>query len=406
MPNKAQDDDLVMNMVELALMHTACDREAFLRRTCGDDSELFNEVWRYVQWEERMEGFLLEPLCTALADEHPFEPGDLLDDRFRIVREVAQGGMGIVYEAFDEKLQRRIALKYAKAGFGKRLSPEVRNATAISHPNVCKTFEIHTASTPRGEIDFLTMELLDGETLAERLSRGPVSEKEAHTIARQLCAGLAEAHRNQVIHGDLKSNNVILTTTADGAVRAVITDFGMARSVESAQPGMQSAPAGGTPDYMAPELWKGERATVASDTYALGVILSKLGSGRMWEHILDEVVHPGRIQRMGKVHVARLDQRADGHGPPPPFRLPGSLPGCLRSRCRSPKVHGHSSCSFCPRISMVKTAEARHRLKPLAIVPMDRRPLRRCILYLIRRECDPDDNSGRNLAPGVAGGVR
>src|SRR5258706_15374939 len=113
--------------------------------------------------------------------------------------------MGIVYEAVDEKLERRIALKCDKAEFRKRIPPEVRNASEISHPNVCKIFEIHTASTQQGEVDFLTMEFLDGQTLAERLQDGPLPEAEARTIARQLCAGLAEAHRNGVIHGDLKS---------------------------------------------------------------------------------------------------------------------------------------------------------------------------------------------------------
>ena len=122
--------------------------------------------------------------------EHPFEAGQLLHGRFRIVREVAQGGMGIVYEAVDEKLERRIALKCAKAGFRKRLPPEVRNASDISHPNVCKTFEIHTASTDHGDVDFLTMEFLDGETLADRLRRGPLAERRcASAIALQLCAG-------------------------------------------------------------------------------------------------------------------------------------------------------------------------------------------------------------------------
>src|SRR5579864_2785836 len=255
MHNKTPEDDVVMSLVDLALTRTVDDREAYVRSACDKDTELFNQVWRYVQLEERMDGFLLDPLYKVLSNEHPFEPGDLMDDRFRIVREMAQGGMGIVYEAFDEKLQRRVALKCAKAGFSKRLPPEVRNATAISHPNVCKTFEIHTTSSRLGEIDFLTMEFLEGETLADRVARGPMSEEEARTIALQLCAGLAEAHRNQVIHGDLKSNNVFLTSTSDGAIRAVITDFGLARKPETADRTVQSGQLGGTPDYMAPELF-------------------------------------------------------------------------------------------------------------------------------------------------------
>src|SRR5262249_44494262 len=142
-----------------------------------------------------------------------------------------------------------------KSGFHKRLPPEVRNASEISHPNVCKIFEIHTASTDHGEIDFLTMEFLEGPTLAERLFEGRLPGEEARIIADQLCAGLAEAHRNQVIHGDLKSNNIILTNTPQG-VRAVITDFGLARRPASQLPAGQSGEMAGAPDYMAPELLK------------------------------------------------------------------------------------------------------------------------------------------------------
>ena len=166
MKAKAQDDDLVMGLVERALASPPDDTESFLREACGDDPALLQQVRSYVEWEQRMEGFLAEPLYPRGFLEHPFEPGQLLEHRFRIIREMAQGGMGIVYEARDEKLDRRIALKCAKAGFRKRLPPEVRNASDISHPNVCKIFEIHTASTEHGDLDFLTMEFLDGETLS------------------------------------------------------------------------------------------------------------------------------------------------------------------------------------------------------------------------------------------------
>jgi hypothetical protein len=133
---REQDDELVMGLVEMALGKPSSNREAYLRENAADDSELFDRVWYYIEWEERMQGFLLDPLYPQTS-EPTFFPGELLDKRFRIVREVARGGMGIVYEAMDEKLERRIALKCAKAGFHKRLPPEVRNASEISHPNVC-----------------------------------------------------------------------------------------------------------------------------------------------------------------------------------------------------------------------------------------------------------------------------
>ncbi len=279
-PTRALDDDRVMNLVELALSRPRDERQAYLQSVCGGDNELFGAVWNYVQAEERMNGFLLDPLCDVPAPERPFEPGDLVEERFRVVREVARGGMGVVYEVVDVKLDKRVAIKCAQTGFKMRLPPEVRNGRSISHPNVCRIFEMHTASTAQGEVDFITMEFLDGETLSERLRAGRLPDAEAREIALQLCAGLAEAHRNQIIHGDLKSGNVILTKTAGGAMRAVITDFGLARGLDASLRNAQSAEAGGTPAYMAPELWKGEKASIASDIYALGVILFELASGK------------------------------------------------------------------------------------------------------------------------------
>ena len=281
MSPKLQHDELVMTVVETALRKPEEERLAYVRSACGDDTEVVTEVIDCLDWERRMNGFLLDPFYPPLTSESPFEPGDLLERRFRIVRELAQGGMGIVYEAMDEKLQRRIAIKCAKRGFRKRLPPEVRNASEISHPNICKIFEIHTAATPRGDLEFFTMEFLDGETLAERLRRGPLLREEAEAIALQVCAGLSEAHRKQVVHGDLKTSNIILTTDFGGKLRAVITDFGLARAPEGAARALPSGPLGGTPDYMAPELWKGAKLSVASDIYALGVILKEIASAKL-----------------------------------------------------------------------------------------------------------------------------
>ena len=306
---KTQDDEIVMRLVELAMNQPPERREACLRDACAGNRELFAEAWEYVRWNDRMRDFLLEPLCSPPQEcphdpadgsdenatktvvdwpvfgEYPIFPGDLLLSRFRIVHEVARGGMGIVYEAHDEKLGRRIALKCARRGYDKRLPHEVRHASQIGHPNVCRIFEIHTASTAHGEIDFFTMEFLDGETLRARLSRGPLPPREALTIGRQICGGLAEAHRNNVVHGDLKSSNVILARDADGNLRAVITDFGLARGPlghadEIAGVAAMASHAGGTPSYMAPELWKGDKPSIGSDVYALGVTLYELVANR------------------------------------------------------------------------------------------------------------------------------
>jgi len=270
------DNQRIMKLVEEALCLPEEEREPFLKQQCESHPEDFAQAMDYVEWEQRMQGFLLEPVIKREEGEPALQAGDLLQNRFRIVREVAQGGMGVVYEAQDEKLGRRIALKCAKAGFGNELPPEVRHATEVSHPNVCKLYEIHTATIGQRLVDFITMEFLEGEMLSTRLKRGLIPRPESFVIARQLAAGVAEAHRNGVIHGDIKSNNVILTKSIDGSLRAVVTDFGLAR-----REGGKSRGIWGTPGYMAPELWLGEQPSVASDIYALGVVFFEMATGEI-----------------------------------------------------------------------------------------------------------------------------
>ncbi len=273
------NDELVMSLVESALERSAEELEPYLRSVCGDNQDLYQDVRKRVEWEQRMGGFLRDPLIPSEIMNPRLEPGTRLADRFRIVREVGSGGMGVVYEAVDEKLNRRIAVKCAKAGFWARLPPEARSAREVSHYNVCKVHDVHTAPTPWGDLEFLTMELIEGETLTETLKRsGPLPVAKAHEIARQICAGLAQAHLQGVIHGDLKSSNILLAKSSEGTERAVITDFGLAKMMIDGGPHAMSE-RGGTSDYMAPELFRGERASVATDIYALGVLLHVILTG-------------------------------------------------------------------------------------------------------------------------------
>jgi len=134
--------------------------------------------------------FLLDPLFELSAPDDPFGAGDLAGGRFRILRKVGYGGMGMVFEAIDEKLERRVALKCARPGHHNRLPPEARAAREVSHYNVCKVHDLHTVDTPAGETDFLSMEFIEGQTLSERIrTGGPVPDREAREIAAQICAG-------------------------------------------------------------------------------------------------------------------------------------------------------------------------------------------------------------------------
>src|SRR3954447_2683088 len=168
MKQSAENDQHVMAIVSMALRQPPVERESYLRIACANDPALFEETAEAVRWEEQMGSFLLRPVLNSTEFPRPFEVGQTVSDRFEISKEIGEGGMGVVYEAFDRKRNQRIAIKSAKPGFHRLLSPELEGALKVRHPNVCLVNEIHTAQTNHGDIDFLSMELLQGETLWAR----------------------------------------------------------------------------------------------------------------------------------------------------------------------------------------------------------------------------------------------
>jgi serine/threonine protein kinase/tetratricopeptide (TPR) repeat protein len=331
MENSADQDQRVMNLLQAALKRPAAEREAFIQKECLGDLELLREVKEAAAWEERMGNFLREPLIACPSLDRHFQCGEIVGGRFEIIREVGEGGMGVVYEAFDRKRGQRICVKTAKLGFWRALSPELEGALKVRHPNICVVNEIHTAQTPGGEVDFLTMEFLEGVTLSAYLAdHGRFSPQEALLVARQLSAAVAEAHRSHIIHRDLKSNNVMVSRGADGGLRAVITDFGLAGEPSDFAQEL------GTPRYMAPELWRGAAATKASDVYALGVILYEMVTG------VGPGTHPARPSEC----VSGLDSRWDRAVMPCLSPLPADRPDAFevlsrierRPRSRTPLV--------------------------------------------------------------------
>ncbi|HYL39312.1 MAG TPA: serine/threonine-protein kinase [Bryobacteraceae bacterium] len=283
MQDKGELGELVMTLVDATLEQPPESRLSYINSACGGDPRLRLEVVKRVQWEERIQGFLLDTVTTTLGTlDRSFESGEYLAGRFRVIREIGQGGMGVVYEAFDEKLNRRVALKCAQAGHGHRLPPEARAAREVSHFNVCKVHDLHSAQTKFGEVEFLTMEFIEGETLSDRLRRkGPLDQIEAREIALQICAGLAQAHRQGVIHGDLKCGNVLLAQSPEGGMRAVVTDFGLASLQLPESVDNIASQQAGSFDYMAPELFSRSPASVASDLYALGVVFHVMLTGEI-----------------------------------------------------------------------------------------------------------------------------
>lgn len=231
-------------------------------------------------------------------------PERLVAGRYRIVRFLARGGMGEVYEAEDLELRERIALKTLRTLFGAdgssesraidRFKREVQLARKVTHPNVCRIFDLGVDGTGDARVVFLTMELIGGESLSDRLERGPFDAAEARRLLAQMAEALAAAHAAGVIHRDFKSSNVMLLPSPAGT-RAMVTDFGLARPSERAEPDGEPgdrAGAGdaalsqdnalvGSPKYMAPEQVEGLAITPAADVYALGIVAFEMVTGRV-----------------------------------------------------------------------------------------------------------------------------
>jgi eukaryotic-like serine/threonine-protein kinase len=211
-----------------------------------------------------------------------FADDELIAGRYRAVRFIARGGMGEVYEVEDTELHTRVALKTIRVDLVddeavlERFRSELGLARRVTHANVCRLFDLGFHDTPRGRITFLTMELLDGESLRQRIRRGRLEVKEALPIVEQMVAGLAAAHAFGIVHRDFKSDNVMLVPSPSGPARVVITDFGLARNVEGATLPTISGELKGTPAYMAPEQLTNGRITAAVDLYALGVVLYEM----------------------------------------------------------------------------------------------------------------------------------
>jgi tetratricopeptide (TPR) repeat protein len=221
-----------------------------------------------------------------------FAPGQIVSDRYRIIRFINHGGMGEVYEAEDLELKGRVAIKTLLPAIAEdsrmiaRFKQEIQLSRKVSHPNVCRVFDLsrhQIGGNPTAATVFLTMEFLEGETLSSHLRReGRISAEQALPLLSQMADALGAAHHAGVIHRDFKPSNVILVPSADGP-HAVVTDFGLARN-SGASPDTTATLTGtimGTLDYMAPELLSRGKATVASDVYALGTVAYKMVTGKL-----------------------------------------------------------------------------------------------------------------------------
>lgn len=198
---------------------------------------------------------------------------------YRLEDKLGEGGMGVVYRAVDEKLERSVALKFLSRSLASdeslrtRFMQEARAASSLDHPNICTIFEID--ETEDGEL-FIAMAYYPGETLDQRLKRGPLEVDSAIAIAAQVARGLAAAHEELIIHRDIKPGNIMLTDKET----VKILDFGLAKLAD--RPGITRPDSSiGTPSYMSPEQIRSETVDQRTDIWSLGVVLHEMFSGRI-----------------------------------------------------------------------------------------------------------------------------
>src|SRR5262245_44905396 len=214
-------------------------------------------------------------------------PGQLIASRYRIGNRIGEGGMGVVYSAFDEQLRRQVAVKFLPPRLQAdddrlgRFRNEARTLSALNHPHIITIFEIgQTETTP-----FIAMEFVEGETLRAHLRAGRVPLRDAVEIALQVSRALGAAHEKGIVHRDIKPENVMIRR--DGYVK--VLDFGLAvlRARENETPSMLTggsmetviAGVAGTPSYMSPEQIEGRALDARSDLFSLGVLLCEMATG-------------------------------------------------------------------------------------------------------------------------------
>ncbi len=277
----------------------------------------------------------------------PRPPGDLMIGssflgRYKIVEELGRGGMGVVYKAEDTKLRRHVALKFLPPDLTRdprakeRFVHEARAASALDHPNICIVHEID--ETGDGQI-FISMGCYEGETLKDKIEKGPLDVAEAVDIAIQVAEGLEDAHEKSIVHRDIKPSNIMVTAKG----QAKIMDFGLAKLAGQTRL-TKAGTTMGTIAYMSPEQARGEDIDRRTDIWSLGVVLYELLTGEqpfkgeydqaVIYSILNEDHRPvTEVNRKIPSEIGAIVDRCLEKGPGDRYQAAGELAGDLsRSR--------------------------------------------------------------------------
>jgi formylglycine-generating enzyme required for sulfatase activity len=303
------EEEVFLTALELA---DEAARTAYLEKVCGQDHEFRQQLEELLTAHFQTGLFLEEPLpqqmtaslLTPLSDNtislhgspdegktdapaddlHFLQPSTRPDSlgrigHYEVLQVLGRGGFGIVFRAFDEVLQRVVALKVlapalaATSPARKRFLREARSSAQVRHQNVVQVYAVQEQPLP-----YLVMEFIPGETFQQRLDRtGPLPAAEIVRLGRQIAEGLAAAHATGLIHRDIKPGNLLLEEGPQPRVK--ITDFGLARAADDASR-TQSGLLAGTPMYMAPEQAQGEALDARADLFSLGSVLYTLATGR------------------------------------------------------------------------------------------------------------------------------
>jgi serine/threonine protein kinase/tetratricopeptide (TPR) repeat protein len=290
---------LVDSLLQSVLEHAPEERDAFLRHACANDEALEREVRSLLMAQQQAGAFLespaIEVAAQALAHQQSADEQESSDfpigrtiSHYRVIGKLGAGGMGIVYEAEDIRLKRRVALKFLPDNLAHdpralhRFKREANAASSLNHPSICTIYEVEEQD---GQ-PVIVMELLEGESLKERISKGPVPADELLDLGIQTSDALTAAHAKGIIHRDIKPANIFMV----GSGRVKILDFGLAKAIPKHRPEIEPSDNDqsltlegaipGTTAYMSPEQVSGEEIDARSDLFSLGVVLYEAATGR------------------------------------------------------------------------------------------------------------------------------